>query len=187
MDDETIIDLYWTRSESAVSETAIKYGNYCFTIANSILRNNEDAEECVSDAYLKTWVSIPPERPVIFRSYLGKITRNLSLDKYRKRNTKKRGGDEITLLLGELEDCVPSSGNVETEYESKLVTEAITSYLLSIDSTSRIIFVRRYWYTDSIQDIASHFNMSESKIRSMLFRIRKNLKTHLAKKEGVLV
>ena len=187
VDDEKIIDLYWARSELAVGETAQKYGNYCYVIANNILRNNEDAEECVSDTYLKAWISIPPERPAMLCSYLGKITRNLSLDKYRRRAAKKRGGDEVALLLDELGDCVPSGGNVEAEYESKLAIEAITSYLLSIDSTSRIIFVRRYWYADSIQAIASHFKMSESKIKSMLFRTRKNLKIHLAKKEGVLV
>lgn len=184
--DEAIVDLYWERSESAISETAKKYGNYCYVIANNILRNNEDAEECVNGAYLKAWGAIPPERPVIFRSFLGKITRNLSLDKYQERTTKKRGGGEVSLLLSELEDCIPSSSNLEAEYESKLVIEAINSCLHAMTSESRIIFVRRYWYADSIKSIASHFMMSESKVKSLLFRTRRNLKINLEKR-GVKV
>ena len=181
-----ILDLYWTRAESAINETAKKYGNYCFAIANNILQNSEDAEECVNCAYLKAWDNIPPQRPGLLNSFLGKITRNLSLNKYKERKTKRRGGGEVALLFSELEDCIPSSDSVETEYEASQVIEIINSCLLSMDSESRIVFVRRYWYADSIQAIATRFRMSESKVKSMLFRTRKALKISL-ETEGVIL
>jgi RNA polymerase sigma-70 factor (ECF subfamily) len=184
MDDEMIIDLYWARSESAISETAVKYGNYCSTIANNILQNDEDTEECVNDAYLKAWDAIPPQRPVILRSFLGKIVRNLSFNIYKERKTKKRGGDEITLIFSELSDCIPADSDVEKDYEAGEVVEAINSFLKSIKGESRIVFVRRYWYADSVKTIALNFDMSESKVMSMLFRTRNNLKTYL-EKEGI--
>ena len=186
MDDDMIIGLYWVRSESAISETARKFGNYCFAVAANILQNNEDAEECVNDTYLKAWNAIPPQHPSNFRSFLGKITRNLSLNKYKERRTKKHGGGEIDLVFSELEDCIPSDNSVEMECEANLVIEAINSFLLSMDSVRRIVFVRRYWYADPIQAIAARFQMSESKVKSMLFRTRRTLKTHL-EKEGVVL
>ena len=186
MNDEMILDLYWARSESAINETAKKYGNYCLAIATGILQNNEDAEECVSDTYLKAWEAIPPQRPVIFKSFLGKITRNLSLNKYKEHKTKKRGGGEIALMLSELEECIPSRSNVETEYESNQVIEIINSWLLSLERENRVVFVRRYWYADTIKIIAARFKISESKVKSMLFRTRKILKTYL-EKEGVVL
>ena len=186
MDDEMILDLYWARSESAVSETANKYGNYCFSISDNILQNNEDAEECVNDTYLKTWNAIPPRRPSNFRAFLGKIIRNLSLNRYKERKTEKRGGGETALLFSELEDCVPSNNYVETEYEANQTVEEINSFLTSMDNESRIVFVRRYWYADSVRTIAESFQMSESKVMSMLFRIRKRLKAYL-EKEGVIL
>lgn len=186
MDDDMIIDLYWARSESAISETAKKYGNYCAKIAMNILQDREDSEECVNDTYLKAWNAIPPERPVIFLSFLGRIARNLSLNKYKKRNTKKRGGNEVELLLSELESCIPSGSNVEAEYETGMIAKTIDNFLYSIDTENRIVFVRRYWYADSIASISARFNMSESKIKSMLFRTRNKLKAHL-EKEGVTI
>lgn len=186
MDDDRIIDLYWARSESAISETAKKYGSYCIRIAANILQNDEDAEECVNDALHKAWDSIPPQRPANLRAFLGKITRNLSINKYREQRAKKRGGDNMALIYSELEDCIPSGNNVETVYESSLVTEAINSFLLTLDSETRIVFVRRYWYADPIQTIASRFKTNESKVKSMLFRTRKKLKTYLENR-GVML
>lgn len=186
MDDNIILDLYWARSESAISETAAKYGKYCSKIAMNILQNNEEAEECVNDTYLKTWNAIPPERPIILSSFLGKITRNLSLNKYKEQRTKKRGGHEIALILDELEECIPSNGNVENQCESNIVVETIDTFLFSIEAENRIVFVRRYWYADSIQTIAGRFQMSESKVKSMLLRTRNKLKIYL-KKEGVII
>jgi len=112
MNDTEILDLYWARSESAISETAQQYGSYCASIAINILRNKEDAEECVNDAYLKAWNAIPPQRPTVLSSFLGRITRNLSFDKYKARKAQKRGGDETALLLSELEDCIPAARTV---------------------------------------------------------------------------
>ena len=186
MDDERILDLYWARSKLAIYETANKYGHYCFAIANNILQNHEDAEECVNDTFLKAWEAIPPQRPSVLRVFLGKITRNLSLNAYRKQRAVKRGGDEIALLYSELEDCIPSSRDVEREFESNLIIGAINSCLLSLDGESRMVFVRRYWYTDSIKAIASRFQMSESKVKMVLLRTRKKFKKFL-EKEGIEV
>jgi len=181
-----ILDLYFARSESAISETADKYGNYCFSISVNILQNNEDSEECVSDTYLRTWDAIPPQRPMNFRAFLGKIVRNLSLNKYKERRTKKHGGGEPALLFSELEDCIPSGSSVEAESEANEVIEAINSFLTSIDSESRIVFVRRYWYADSVKAIAENFQMSESKVMSMLFRTRNKMRVYL-EQEGVVI
>ena len=186
MDDDRILDLYWARAESAIDETAKKYGRYCFAIANNIVQNSEDAEECVNDAYLKTWDAVPPQRPAIFRAFLGKIARNVSLNKYKAQKATKRGGDEIALIYDELEDCISSGNPVEAEYESNLVIAAINSFLLSLENESRIVFVRRYWYADSIGAIAARFLMSESKVKSMLFRTRNTLKKYL-ENEGVIL
>ncbi|GHU91198.1 hypothetical protein FACS1894202_12210 [Clostridia bacterium] len=186
MDDAKIIDLYRARSESAISETARKYGRYCKKIAMNILRNTEDADEAVNDAYLKVWNAIPPQCPTVFRAFLGKITRNLSLNRYKAGNARKRGGDEVTLLLTELEDCIPSVGGVEAAYEANALAEAIDGFLRSESADSRRVFVRRYWYADPITAIASRFQMSESKVKSMLFRTRNKLKIHL-EKEGVTI
>lgn len=186
MDDEIILDLYWARSESAISEIAKKYGSYCMAIAANILQNSEDAEECVNDTYQKAWENIPPQRPANFRAFLGRITRNLSLNRYKEQRTQKRGGDNIALIYSELEECIPASRDTEAEFESGLVVGAINSFLQSLDRESRIVFVRRYWYADPIRGIAVRFGMSESKVKSMLFRTRKKLRTHL-ENEGVIL
>lgn len=184
MEDEKIIDLYWMRDESAILQTEMKYGHYCFSIAMNILHNHEDAKECENDTYLKTWESIPPQRPTHFCAFLGKITRNLSLNKYKEQRAKKRGGDRVDLLLSELEDCIPSGSFVEKEWEENQVVEAINLFLSSLEVESRKVFVRRYWYADSIEEIAGRFDIGPSKAKSMLYRIRKALKNHL-EKEGV--
>jgi len=186
MDDEKILDLYWARSESAIQATGEKYGAYCTAVAQNILRSSEDAAECVNDAYLKTWESIPPQRPAVFRVYLGKITRNLALNRYKAQHTQKRGGDEMTLLFRELAECLPAADHVEQDYESSLVAAAINACLRSLDSEMRMVFVRRYWYADSVRAIAQRFHMSESRVKSMLFRTRKTLKSHL-ENEGVFL
>lgn len=182
MEDLVILDLYWARSESAINETAVKYGAYCTTIAMNILRNSEDASECVNDTYLNAWNAIPPARPSILSAFLGKITRNLSLNKYKEQRTQKHGGSEVALILNELEDCIPAGGSVESEFESKALMEALHAFLRSATTEERIVFVRRYWYADSILSIASRFQMGESKVKSMLFRTRNKLKIDLAKK-----
>ena len=186
MEDSLILDLFWNRSESAIQETAKKYGRYCHAIANNILRNNEDAEECVNDTYLTVWGIIPPQRPGIFRAFLGKITRNLSLNKYREQRMKKRGGGEVDLLLSELEECIPSGGTTETEHDAKEIIEIINSCLMSLDIDSRNVFVRRYWYAEPVKGIAVRYQMSESKVKSMLLRTRGKLKQYLEKREVII-
>jgi RNA polymerase sigma-70 factor (ECF subfamily) len=184
MIDSKILDLYETRCESAINETAKQYGSYCMAVAMRILHNNEDAEEIVNDTYLKAWNAIPPQRPPVFSSFLGRIAKNLALNKYRAGKTQKRSGSEITLLLSELEDCVSAGFTLEREVDSRALRELIENFLLSTSKNDRMFFVRRYWHNDSIADISKHFSASESKVKSSLFRTRKKLKTHL-EKEGV--
>lgn len=181
MTDMEILDLYWARSESAISETARQYGSYCIAIAMNILRNKEDSDECVNDTYLKTWNAIPPQRPAVFSSFLGRITRNLSLDKYKARKAQKRSGDETALLLSELEDSVPAAHRVEDAVEAGFLEETIENFLSAIQLEDRVLFVRRYWYADSIAGIAKRFAMSESKVKTNLFRTRSKLKHYLEK------
>ena len=186
LEDKDILDLFFARREEALQETQWKYGRRLFRTASNILHNDQDAEECVSDTLYKAWEAIPPSRPTMFGAFLAKIVRNLSLNKWKMQGAARRGGGEVELLLSELEDCVPVTkiGVPEEEFESRLVTEAINSYLNSLSQTMRVAFVLRYFHGESLQAICERFNMSESKVKSMLFRARKNLKKHL-EKEGV--
>ncbi|MCL2499399.1 MAG: sigma-70 family RNA polymerase sigma factor [Defluviitaleaceae bacterium] len=186
MDDEKILDLYFARDESAIQLTAQKYGAYCRAIANGILHNREDSLECVNDTYLRAWEAIPPKRPTLFRVYLGKITRNLSLDKHRWLNAAKRGGDTVTALYGELNDCLPGVNTVEAETEAGHITQTIDASLRRMSQEMRLVFMRRYWHADSIEAIAGRYRMTEGKVKSMLFRARKKLKGDL-EGEGVYV
>ena len=186
MTDAEILDLYQKRSETAIEETARQYGRYCTAIAMNILRNAEDSDECVNDTYLNAWNSIPPERPSVFPAFLGRITRNLALDRYKARKTQKRAGDETSLLLSELEDCIPSGRSVEDEIEAGIISETIDKFLSGIGKDDRVFFVRRYWYADSISAIARRFAVSESKVKSNLFRTRNKLRDYLIK-EGIAI
>ena len=185
MDDQKIIDLYWSRSETAITETDQKYGKYCYSIAYNILTNNEDAEESVSDTYMAAWKSMPPKRPSILATFLGKITRHLSIDHWRSRNRYKRGGGEIVLALEELEDCIAGDLTVEKAYERKQLALVCNRFLESLPETERQVFLCRYWYLDSISVIANYYGFSESKVASMLHRSRKKLGAVL-KKEDLL-
>ncbi|MCL2055552.1 MAG: sigma-70 family RNA polymerase sigma factor [Oscillospiraceae bacterium] len=185
MEDELIIGLYFSRSEAAITETEKKYGGYLLKIAMNILQSREDSEECVSDTYLKVWNVIPPERPLKFLPFLGKITRNLSIDRYDKGKAKKRGGGEAALIFDELEDCIRAGSNIEKEYEDGLVAESISDFLRNQKEENRIVFVRRYWYADSVFSISERYGMSESKVKTILFRTRNKLKIHL-EKEGMM-
>lgn len=185
MDDEMIIDLYWERSESAIAETSNKYGRYCRAIAFNILANNADAEECENDTYMAAWNTMPSARPNKLLAFLGRVTRNIALDRYDYNKAKKRNG-EFDILLSELEDFISAQNNVETEYDAGQVSKLISDFLRSTDAEKRVIFLRRYWFSDSIKDISKQFGMSESKIKSILFRMRKKLKKYL-EKEGVVL
>lgn len=185
MEDAHIVDLYWARSESAVAETAKKYGTYCYSIAHAILTNPEDAEESVNDTWLDAWNSMPPHRPAILATFLGKITRRIAIDKWRARSAEKRGGGELALALSELADCVPSGKTVEQEVADTELEAAINRFVLSLPLTRRRIFLCRYWYLDSITAIAKQFGLSQSSVKVMLHRTRKALRTFL-EREGTL-
>ena len=183
MEDKQIIDLYWSRSEKAISETDIKYGKLCLRLALNILLNQEDAKECINDTYLGAWNAIPPQYPISFRAFISRITRNLALKKYEYISAKKRNPKAV-ISLSELEDCISGSDTPEEKLENSGIEKAISDFLRSLDYNERNIFLRRYWYFDSIEDIAKRFNISGSKATSMLFRTRKKLKTYL-QKEGI--
>lgn len=183
MEDQQILQLYWDRSEQAIAETDAKYGRYCYSIAHNILTDREDAEECVTDTYLAAWNSIPPRRPAILSTFLGKITRRLSIDRWRSRSAYKRGGGEVTLALEELDQCLASPQTVELTYERKRFSLVFNQFLAGLPETERRIFLCRYWYVDTIADIATTFGFSESKVISMLHRTRKKLRIRLQQEE----
>ena len=184
LEDKEIIELYFNRSQNAITETAKKYGKYCSYISYNILRNREDAEECANDTYLRAWNAIPPKSPECLSAYLGKITRNLSLNLLEKNGAKKRGSGNINDALDELGECISSPKSVESEIDNMLVTENINEFLSGLERETRIIFMRRYWYLSSIKEISSEYNITESKVKMSLFRTRNNLKQFL-EKEGV--
>ena len=183
MEDSRIVDLYWQRNECAISETEAKYGKYLYRISYQILLNAEDAEECVNDTYNDAWQSMPPHRPSILSTFLGKITRRISIDLWRKHRAEKRGGGEMALALDELEECVSGTGDVEAEAERLDLQRKLNAFLLALPQMDRQVFMCRYWYMDSVSDIAVQFACSESKVKSMLYRTRKRLRTML-EKEG---
>lgn len=185
MDDKQIVDLYWERSETAISETAQKYGRYCHYIAFNVLHNDEDSEECVNDTYLRAWNSIPPKEPKNLRTYLGKITRGLAINRYKMQSAQKRGGTTADIILSELEGCIPSGLTVEDALDEKLLIKSIEDFLRRQSTHKRNIFLRRYWYCESISQIAEDFCVSESKVTSILYRQRIKLKEHL-EKEGII-
>lgn len=183
MEDSQIVDLYWDRSEKALDETATKYGKYCYSIAFNILDDPSDAEESVNDTYLGAWNSMPPHRPSILSTFLGKITRRISIDKWRKRNAGKRGGGEMPLVLDELSECIASKKDVEKEVEQQVLAEVINRFVCSLPHKEQQVFLCRYWYMDSIDSICKQFGFSGSKVKSMLYRTRAKLRATL-EKEG---
>ena len=143
MQDNQIVDLYWARNEQAIDATAKKYGRYCYRIAFNILNNREDADESVNDTYMGAWKSMPPHRPSVLSTFLGKLTRRISLNKWRNQNRNKRGGGEVMLALDELSECIPSQQNPERELEMKELALAINHFIGALQPTERDIFVTR--------------------------------------------
>ena len=180
MDDKSIVDLYFSRDQEAITQTDKKYGHYCYRIAYNILTNNEDAEESVSDTYVAAWRAIPPRRPSVLSTFLGKITRHIAIDRWRERNASKRGGGEVPLALEELQDCVAGMQNVEMDYERKEIIKAYVKFLDALPVTERRVFLCRYWYVDSVEAIADKFGFSQSKVKTMLHRTRSKLRKQLA-------
>ena len=185
MDDHMIVQLYWERSEQAIGETEQKYGPYCYKIAHNILENREDAQESVNDTYLAAWNTIPPHRPTILSTFLGKLTRRISIDRWRSRSAYKRGGGQMVLALEELEECIPSNESAEQHYARKELLAAYLRFIENLPVTDRRVFLLRYWYLDSIGDIAQKYGFSESKVKSMLHRTRQKLHRCLVE-EGLL-
>ncbi len=183
MEDQAIVALYWQRDESAIQETQQKYGPYLLKIAYQILSSREDSEESVNDTYLKAWGSMPPHRPVTLRTYLGKITRQLSIDLFRTRHRDKRGGSEYALSLTELEDCVSGGDATGRAMDQKLLAEAIAAYLGGLAPETRTAFLERYYFMDPVADIAARRGCTLAKTKSMLYRARQGLRNYL-EKEG---
>ena len=181
MEDHQIINLYFARSEQAIQETDTKYGGYCYSIAYNILVNPEDAEESVSDTYLKAWESIPPTRPTYFYAYLAKICRFLCFGRLDWKNAAKRKA-EIVELTAEMELCIPDSRQ-QLEAERRELGEVLNEFLGTLNEESRNIFMRRYWFADSVAEIAQRYRIGESKVKTRLFRARNQLRSFL-EKEG---
>jgi len=182
MDDAAIIGLYWERDERAIPATADKYGAYCTAIARNILGSREDAEECVSDTYLKAWESMPPQRPNVLSSFLGKIVRNLSLNRYRHNTAEKRGGGELPAVLDELNELVSGSSDTERELYLKELVHTVDGFLGTLSPQKRSIFISRYWHTDSVSDIALRHGMKSGAVSMTLARLRKRLHGYLTER-----
>ncbi len=182
--DQQIVDLFFDRSESAIAQAEQEYGAYCFQIAYNILGDREDAAECVNDTWLSLWNAIPPNRPRNFRAYAGRIVRNLALTCLERKSRQKRGGGQAELVLSELENILPAGGDVADDLEREELARAINRYLSELGPESRAAFVGRYFYFESIGNIAKRMGARESKVKSLLFRARKGLRSFL-EKEGV--
>lgn len=186
MEDERIVALYLERNEEAIALSSEKYGRYCHTIAYNILYSEEDTEECVSDTWLRAWGAIPPARPVNLKAFLGKITRNLALDRYDASKAQKRGGGEVNAAIEELAEFLPDQGFGSQGIEELELTEILNAFLGTLTPEKRRIFMRRYWYMDSVNEIAEFCGISESKVKTTLFRCRESLRKVLLK-EGISI
>ena len=182
MEDKQIVELYWVRSETAISETEKKYGRYCHYIAYQILYSDEDAREVVNDTYLKVWNTVPPQRPDSLKAYVGTISRQLSLNRYEGQHTQKRGG-QVSLVLDELSECIPDHDSGADFGERVALSDALNRFLWALPQRTRNIFVRRYFYLSTVAEIANDFSMKESNVTMHLLRTRNKLKDFL-NKEG---
>ncbi len=183
MEDQKIIELYWQRKETAIVETARKYGSFCHRIALNILSVQEDAEECVNDSYHSVWNCIPPTRPDSFKAFLGRIVRNLSISRYRKNRAQKRYSG-MELLLSELEDCIPAPEQVEHIIERQHLSTLISDWLESLTAEERTLFIRRYWFGDELQQLAKEFRITPNALAGRMLKLRKALRSKL-EQEGV--
>lgn len=182
INDRTIVQLYWNRNELAIPATAEKYGSYCTSIAKNILGSKEDAEECVNDTYLNAWNYMPPNKPSVLSVFLGKITRTISLNRYKHNKADKRGGGQLPVVLDELSECIPYSNDVEKEINYQELVRTIDDFLSTVSTNKRNIFVCRYWYTESISKIAAQQHMTEAAVGMILSRMRKKLQGYLSKR-----
>ena len=179
MDDEGIIRLYWNRDETAISETSTKYGKYCFSIAYSILYNNEDSEECVNDAYTKVWNSIPPQKPTVFSAFIGRIVRNLAIDRFKRKTAEKRGGKNLDAIFEEMNEIASDAPDPEDELSLRELANLINDFLSDLPVEKRVMLIRRYWYSDDIKSIAKRLGMSENNVSVSIRRLRMKLRDYL--------
>lgn len=186
MNDNGLVELYFARSEDAIELTLGRYGAYMRTIAFNITGNAEDADECVNDTVLRLWNTIPPQKPQSLKGYLGAIVRNASLDRYRSSHTEKRSAPAVTLVLDELAECIPGGEKVDDAVESMEISRAISAFLHSVSAKKRYVFVKRYYYSEPVCKIAESLKTSESNVKTMLFRMRRDLKSAL-EKEGITI
>ena len=184
MNDSQIVALFFDRDQQAIRETEAKYGNYCYSIVHNILKNKEDAEEAVSDTYFALWASIPPHKPANLSTFLGKIARRTALKQWEKNRTQKRGAGEVALALEELSEYLSDGSTPETAIEMTELTQILNAFLGRLPKEERQVFVCRYWYLDSVADIAKRFGFTQSKVKSMLARTRMKLRATLTK-EGI--
>ena len=183
MEDKRIIELYWERDESAIRETDARYGRYLWTIAYNVLADREDSDECVNDSYYKAWEAMPPHRPASLASFLARIVRSLAVDRFRRRTAQKRVASEYTFSLEELAECVSGGEEPQETAELHLLAQAVNEYLHTLSREARSVFLWRYYFMDSMKEIALRLDVSESQIKSMLYRMRVGLRSHL-EKEG---
>lgn len=183
-EDSRIIELFFARDEKAISETHSKYGRYCYSIAYNILAVNEDCEECVNDTLMKAWNAIPPQKPKKLSAFLGRITRNLSLNRFFEKTADKRGSGQTAAVLDELAECVSSGVTTEDVSNNNTLRHALNDFLICLEPEKRIIFMQRYWYMMPIKAIAAEHSSTESRIKMILLRTRSELKEHLIK-EGI--
>lgn len=183
MEDRLIIALYNARNEDAIRESDQKYGKLCYAIAENILHNRPDSEECVNDTWMRAWNVIPPEEPFSLRAFFSRITRNLAFDRYREQQSEKRGRGELPLALEELSECIAAPHDTEEEVELRALGKAIEGFLDELPSRDRNIFLCRYYYTYSMDEIAKAFGMRENYLRNLLSRLRKKLTEHLRKED----
>lgn len=186
MEDALIVDLYWARDEQALAETAAKFGTYCRKIADNILHSAHDAEECENDTWLAAWNSMPTNRPARLAPYLGRITRNLALDRFDKASAQKRGNGQTCAPLDELAECVAAPGGVEDSFDAAETGRIISDFLRTLPEETRNIFLRRYWYCDATADIAARYGLTESKVRVTLHRTRGKLSAYLQERGAAL-
>ncbi len=181
MDDNEIVELYLLRNEDAIKQTALKYGSRLRKIAFGILNDFESAKECENDTYLETWKLIPPNEPrAYFFAFIGRIVRHVALNVCKKNKAQKRYA-EYCELTEEMQECIPDPRDTESEIEAKYLTELINKFLEGCSDEQQKVFVRRYWYFDSVAQIAKNYGYSQSKVKTMLFRLRADLKEHLEK------
>lgn len=177
LEDQRIIDLYFNRNELAITETANKYGRLCFSIANNILRSQLDSDECVNDTYLRIWNVIPPTVPDCFRNFICRIVRNISLKRYEYNSAKKRS-QETAVSLEELDIAIPDS-SIPDSIDSEALGKAISDFLDTISRDARVVFIRKYFFFDSVSEIAQRFSFTENKVKVSLHRTREKLRTYL--------